>query len=153
MDLNFVANYLCPVYIVQVALVSHAVLLGAGGIIGYVKAKSRPSFIAGVTSAILLFLCFVGSFVAPTTAELGAFVISDLLVAVFAIRMAKTKKFMPSGMLMVICLVASTYYLVAAITPWIVAKSQSQNPNQYQSNPKPAPHGGGAGNGGKLNLI
>ncbi len=151
MDLNFVANYLCPVYIVQVALVSHAVLLGAGGIIGFVKAKSKPSLIAGVTSAILLLICFVGSFVAPTTAELGAFVISDLLVTVFAIRMSKTKKFMPSGMLMIICLVAGIYYLVAAITPWLVSNNQSQN--QYQSIPGQAPQGGGGGNGGKLNLI
>ncbi len=151
MDLNFVANYLCPTYIVQVVLVSHAVLLGAGGIIGFVKAKSKPSFIAGVTSAILLLLCFAGSFRAPTTAELGAFVISDLLVTVFAIRMSKTKKFMPSGMLMIICLAAGAYYFLAAVTPWLVANNQNQN--QYQSNPGQAPQGGGAGNGGKLNLI
>lgn len=153
MDLNFIANYLCPVYIVQVVLVSHAVLLTSGGIIGFVKAKSRPSFIAGVTSGILLLICFGASFIAPTTAELSAFLISDLLVAVFAIRMAKTKKFMPSGMLMIICLVAGTYYILAAITPWLISNNQNQNQNQYQGDPGKAPQGGGAGNGGQLNLI
>ncbi|MCW5822240.1 MAG: TMEM14 family protein [Cyanobacteria bacterium TGS_CYA1] len=133
MDLNFIANTLCAVSVVQVILVLHAILLAAGGIMGFVKAQSKPSLIAGVASAAILLVCLGVSFLAPTTAELIAFVVSDILVAVFAMRLKKTKKFMPSGMMLFVCLFLGTYYLVAAVTPWIITRHQGANSSQAQS--------------------
>ncbi|MEN9678389.1 MAG: Transrane protein [Verrucomicrobiota bacterium] len=74
-------------------------MLLAGGVIGFVKAGSKVSLIASVASAIPLALTAAGILpfiVAP--------VVLGLLVVQFIIRLTKTKKFMPSGMLLVITL-------------------------------------------------
>ena len=76
-------------------------LLLAGGVIGFVKARSKVSLIASVASAIPLALTAAGILpyiVAP--------VVLGLLVVQFIVRVAKTKKFMPAGMLLVITALA-----------------------------------------------
>lgn len=133
MDLKFIAYTLCAIPLVQVVLALHAILLGAGGIIGFVKAQSKPSLIAGVASAAMLLVCLAVSILAPTIAELIAWVVSDILAAVFAIRLKKTKKFMPSGMMLFVCLILGTYYLVATVTPWLITRHQGANSSQAQS--------------------
>lgn len=77
----------------------YVALLLVGGVIGFVKAGSKISLIASVASAIPLALTAAGILswvVAP--------VVLGLLVVQFIIRLAKTRKFMPSGMLLVITL-------------------------------------------------
>lgn len=76
-------------------------LLLAGGFIGFVKAGSKVSLIASVASAIPLALTAAGILpyvVAP--------VVLGLLVVQFIVRVAKTKKFMPAGILLVITILA-----------------------------------------------
>ena len=74
-------------------------LLLAGGVIGFLKAGSRISLIASIASAVPLALTAAGILpyaVAP--------VVLGLLVVQFIVRLMKTRKFMPSGMLLLITL-------------------------------------------------
>ncbi|MCU0772641.1 MAG: TMEM14 family protein [Verrucomicrobia bacterium] len=85
-------------------------LLLAGGIIGYLKAKSQVSLITSLVSAGLLALCALRLFVPGVEyALLGA------LILVFGIRFAKTKKFMPSGMLGAVTVLTLVLYAILAL--------------------------------------
>jgi uncharacterized membrane protein (UPF0136 family) len=77
------------------------VLLVIGGVIGFVKAKSQVSLIMSVAFAAVLSLCAVG-IVNPIIADIS---LAALLV-VFGVRLAKTKKFMPSGLMLILTILA-----------------------------------------------
>ena len=73
-----------------------------GGITGYRKAGSKVSLISGVISGVLL---LVGAFLLGDANPVGgliAFIVSLVLVIVFAIRLAKTRKFMPAGLMVIL---------------------------------------------------
>ena len=77
-------------------------LLIVGGVVGFLKARSKASLIASVASAIPLALAaaaILPSWVVPLV--LGS------LVVVFAKRLATTRKFMPSGMLLILTLLTA----------------------------------------------
>ena len=78
----------------------YIVLLVVGGLIGFLKAKSQVSLIMSVAFAAALALCAAGVVFQPNVAD---FLLAALLV-VFAIRLTKTKKFMPSGMMLIVTL-------------------------------------------------
>ena len=80
----------------------YIVLLVIGGLIGFLKAKSKVSLIMSVTFAALLALCAVGAVFKPYMAD----IFLAALLVVFGMRLAKTKKFMPSGMMLVLTVVA-----------------------------------------------
>jgi uncharacterized membrane protein (UPF0136 family) len=80
----------------------YIVLLVVGGLIGFFKAKSKVSLIMSVTFAALLTLCAAGIIFQSYVADI---LLATLLV-VFAIRLTKTKKFMPAGMMLVLTLAA-----------------------------------------------
>jgi uncharacterized membrane protein (UPF0136 family) len=78
-------------------------LVGAGGVMGFVKAKSKASLISGLVSAVLYFIAFA---VSQQDAKAGAIMgsaVSIALCIVFAIRLKKTGKFMPAGLLLILC--------------------------------------------------
>jgi uncharacterized membrane protein (UPF0136 family) len=74
------------------------VLLLAGGLMGFIKAKSKISLITSAFFAALLALCVIG--------VIHPFYIADILVGllliVFGVRFAKGRKFMPSGLMLVL---------------------------------------------------
>ena len=80
----------------------YIVLLVVGGMIGFLKAKSKVSLIMSVVFAALLALCAVGAVFKPYMAD----IFLAALLVVFGIRLAKTKKFLPSGMMLILTLVA-----------------------------------------------
>ncbi len=80
----------------------YIVLLLAGGLFGFLKAKSRVSLITSAVSAALLVLTAIPGLLQPGLARGLADLIMAALLVVFAIRLAKTKKFMPSGMLLIL---------------------------------------------------
>ncbi len=75
----------------------YIVLLVVGGLMGFLKAGSKPSLIASVVFAALLSLCAVGILVSWLTDVFLA-----CLLVVFGVRLGKTKKFMPAGMMLVV---------------------------------------------------
>jgi len=90
----------------QITLGIYAALLAVGGLIGYLKAGSRASLIAGVGSALTA-LAALGLSVRNN--RLGVpvgMILSIALFFLFSYRYAvKTRKFMPSGLLAVVSLV------------------------------------------------
>jgi uncharacterized membrane protein (UPF0136 family) len=85
-----------------VVLIVYAVLLIVGGVIGFVKARSRPSLIAGVGSGIL---ALVAAWISETYSPDGGYSLALLLAVVlfvfFGYRASITRKFMPGGLLAV----------------------------------------------------
>ncbi len=84
----------------------YIVLLLVGGLIGFLKAGSKVSLITSSIAAALLVLTAIPNLLGPNLARGMADVIMAALIVVFAIRLSKTKKFMPSGMLLVVTAVA-----------------------------------------------
>jgi len=76
-------------------------LLVAGGLIGYLKAGSKISLYMSVGFAAALALCAAG----VITGNLPDILLIVLLV-VFAMRLARTKKFMPAGMMLALTIAA-----------------------------------------------
>jgi uncharacterized membrane protein (UPF0136 family) len=72
----------------------YIVLLVLGGLIGFLKAKSRVSLITSVIFAIFLGVCALGHLRIEV-----AWGILSFLALFFLIRFLKTKKFMPGGMM------------------------------------------------------
>lgn len=78
----------------------YIVLLLAGGLFGFLKAKSKVSLTTSSIAAAILVVTAIPGLLAPRTASALADVVMAVLLVVFAIRLGKTKKFMPSGMLL-----------------------------------------------------
>ena len=79
----------------------YIVLLLVGGLIGFFKAKSKVSLISSSVFAAVLVLTQTGIFKTSASLILVNVLLAALLV-VFAMRLAKTKKFMPSGLMLVL---------------------------------------------------
>jgi len=84
----------------------YILLLLAGGLFGFLKAKSKISLITSTVSAAILALCAVRGVLDLRFAGIVANVVMILLIVVFAIRLTKTKKFMPSGLMLAVTAVA-----------------------------------------------
>ena len=76
----------------------YIVLLVIGGVIGFVKAKSKPSLIASSIFAVALALVNLRIVNVNHLAD----ILLGLLIIVFAMRYAKTKKFMPAGLMIIL---------------------------------------------------
>jgi uncharacterized membrane protein (UPF0136 family) len=78
----------------------YIVLLVLGGLIGFLKAKSKVSLITSVVFAAVLAVCAL-----DYVRIEWAWGILSFLALFFLIRFAKTKKFMPGGMMALLTLV------------------------------------------------
>jgi uncharacterized membrane protein (UPF0136 family) len=80
----------------------YIILLVIGGLIGFIKGKSKVSLIMSVAFAAALSLCAAGIIFQRYVAD----ILLAALLVVFAMRLVKTKKFMPAGMMLIITIVA-----------------------------------------------
>jgi uncharacterized membrane protein (UPF0136 family) len=80
----------------------YIVLLIIGGLVGYLKAKSKVSLIMSAAFAAALSLCAAGIVFQHYMAD----ILLAVLIVVFAMRVVKTKKFMPGGLMLVITILA-----------------------------------------------
>jgi uncharacterized membrane protein (UPF0136 family) len=83
----------------KIILWIYIALLVGGGMMGLIKGGSKISLIASVAFAVALILCEF----AVIRFEYARWILVLLLV-VFAFRFARTKKFMPAGMLVLLTL-------------------------------------------------
>ena len=91
------------------------VLTIVGGVIGYVKAGSLPSIIAGAITGVLL---LVGGALLPEHRAIGlatGFVVSLLLAAQFVPKFIRTGRAMPAGMMSILSVIG----LVVALVAWM----------------------------------
>lgn len=87
----------------------YIVLLLVGGLIGFFKGKSKVSLITSAVFAALLVLTTLHGVFRPTFASDLANIIMAILLVVFAIRLAKTRKFMPSGLMLIVTIAALVF--------------------------------------------
>jgi len=80
----------------------YIILLVIGGLIGFLKGKSRVSLIMSVCFAAALSLCAANIIFQNYVAD----ILLAALLVVFAMRLVKTKKFMPAGLMLVLTIAA-----------------------------------------------
>jgi uncharacterized membrane protein (UPF0136 family) len=78
----------------------YIILLLVGGLIGFFKAKSKVSLVTSAVFAALLVLLAVPGIFERKFAAGAANVLLAVLLVVFAFRLGKTHKFMPSGLML-----------------------------------------------------
>jgi uncharacterized membrane protein (UPF0136 family) len=99
----------------KIYFIIFGILTIAGGIIGYVKAASVPSLIAGGITGILL---VVAAFLLPEHRAAGlatAFIVSLLLAAQFVPKFLRTGRVMPAGMMSILSVIG----IIVAIVAWL----------------------------------
>jgi uncharacterized membrane protein (UPF0136 family) len=100
---------------VRIYFIIFGVLTIVGGIMGYVKAGSVASIIAGSISGILL---LVGAFILPDHHAAGiaiGLIVSLLLAAQFVPKFFQTGKMMPAGLMALL----SALGIITAIVAWL----------------------------------
>ncbi len=80
----------------------YIVLLLVGGLIGFFKGKSQISLVMSAAFGAALILCALGIIFRYYVAD----ILMAVLLVVFAMRLSKTKKFMPAGLMLVATIVA-----------------------------------------------
>ena len=99
----------------KIYFIIFGVLTIAGGIVGYVKAGSMASIIAGSITGVLL---LVAAFLLPEHRAAGlatAFIISLLLAAQFVPKFLRTGRVMPAGMMSILSVIG----IIAAVFAWV----------------------------------
>lgn len=82
------------------AAIAYGITSIAGGIFGYAQAKSQVSLILGSVSGIVLILAAWAQLQELPIGATIAQIITVLLVGVFTVRLIKTRKFMPAGLML-----------------------------------------------------
>ncbi len=91
------------------ATIVYGILVFVGGIIGYSRAGSKKSLIAGSIAGLLLVFAAIAQIFNLGFGLVLAKIVTLILLVVFTIRLIKTRKFMPAGL----ALVTGTIALIA----------------------------------------
>ncbi|PLZ98380.1 hypothetical protein CEN50_11395 [Fischerella thermalis CCMEE 5268] len=85
-----------------IAALAYGILSILGGFLGYITAGSNISLFSGsISGLILIFSAFVQLQGQSWGMALAA-IVTAILIVVFAFRLAKTRKFMPAGLMTVL---------------------------------------------------
>ncbi|MFB2936344.1 TMEM14 family protein [Aerosakkonemataceae cyanobacterium BLCC-F154] len=93
------------------AILGYALVVGVGGVFGYLKAKSTKSLLAGLISGLILLVAWFVAIKTPIAGLGVATLMAAVLLVVFITRFFRTRKFMPAGMMMLLNLVAMMVFL------------------------------------------
>lgn len=89
-----------------IAVLAYGILAIVGGIIGYIQANSKVSLLSGSISGLLLLFAAYFQFQGQSWALILAALVTAALVVFFALRLAKTRKFMPAGLMTILGVLA-----------------------------------------------
>ncbi|WP_375506383.1 TMEM14 family protein [uncultured Nostoc sp.] len=89
-----------------IAAFAYGILAIVGGIIGYIQARSKVSLLSGSISGLLLLLAAYFQLQGQTWGSILALIVTAVLVVVFGFRLAKTRKFMPAGLMTILGMLA-----------------------------------------------
>ncbi|NJL41680.1 MAG: hypothetical protein HC840_14860 [Leptolyngbyaceae cyanobacterium RM2_2_4] len=84
-----------------VAAIAYGILSIVGGIIGYAQAQSKASLISGSISGALLILGGILTLIGRGWGLWLAAIVTLALIIVFVVRLSKTRKFMPAGLMII----------------------------------------------------
>ena len=90
----------------------YGALVLAGGAMGWAKAKSKPSLISGIVFGVALGFFGYGIYQGHTSDIRVAAAIAGLLGVIMGIRFAKSKKFMPAGLVAILSVVVVALLLL-----------------------------------------
>jgi uncharacterized membrane protein (UPF0136 family) len=90
----------------------YGALVLVGGVMGWVKARSKPSLISGIVFGVALILFGYGISQGHAADVWVAIGLAGLLAIIMGIRFAKTKKFMPAGLLAILSAVVVAMLLM-----------------------------------------
>ncbi|MCX8091201.1 MAG: TMEM14 family protein [Verrucomicrobiae bacterium] len=82
----------------------YIVLLVVGGLVGFLRAGSRASLISSVAFAAALVLCAIPGIFDAHFRHGAVNVLLAALLVVFAVRLGKTRKFIPAGLMLALTL-------------------------------------------------
>ncbi|KAE9609958.1 hypothetical protein Lal_00006083 [Lupinus albus] len=95
----------------QKLTLGYALLVGAGGVIGYLKSGSQKSLVAGGLSAAVLYYVFTELPVRPVLASSVGLGISAALLGVMGSRFKKSGKVFPAGVVSIVSFIMTGGYL------------------------------------------
>src|SRR5947209_2907743 len=99
----------------RIYFVIFGILTVVGGVVGYIKAGSVASIIAGSITGVLL---LVAAFLLPEHRAIGlatALIVSLLLAAQFVPKFLRTGRVMPAGTMSILSVIG----IIAALVAWI----------------------------------
>ena len=91
----------------------YGVLMAVGGVIGYVKVRSKASLLSGLGFGLMLLASGYGVWQRSRDSLVASAVMAALLVAIFAVRLTKTRRFVPAGVLAILSLAVLIIFGVA----------------------------------------
>ncbi|PSF33114.1 hypothetical protein C7H19_20690 [Aphanothece hegewaldii CCALA 016] len=97
------------------AALLYGLLALVGGIAAYSKVKSKASLISGAISGIILLLGAFLQFQGVAWGFYLSLIVTIALLVVFSLRLVKTRKFMPSGLMLIAGLVTLAMMLVPSV--------------------------------------
>jgi len=89
----------------------YAVLMAVGGVFGYFKVHSKASLISGVGFGLMLVFSGYGVWQGRREELVASAIIAASLVVIFAIRVLKTRRFMPAGALALLSVVTFAIFM------------------------------------------
>ncbi|HSI87131.1 MAG: TMEM14 family protein [Candidatus Methylacidiphilales bacterium] len=102
-------------YIAGISLLLYGISLIAGGLVGYLKAKSTPSLVAGLVSGTLAL--FLYAMYGRAGVRIGVIVLCCVLASVMGQRYRSSRKWMPAGFIATFsAIVAILHLLVILLT-------------------------------------
>lgn len=81
------------------AAIGYGILTSVGGILGYTKVGSQTSLISGLISGGLLIVGGIAHFQNAAWGLVLATIVTIALIIIFSIRLFKTRRFMPAGLM------------------------------------------------------
>jgi uncharacterized membrane protein (UPF0136 family) len=97
------------------SILIYALVVLLGGVMGYLKAKSKVSLFSGLGSGIALLVAWIVCRQAAMAGLGLATLIALVLFVVFILRFLKTRAFMPAGLMMVFSFAATVVFLLGLL--------------------------------------